>query len=178
MPQAANREVSAAPHGCYRCKGDERWCAITVYSDKEWQAFCRALGSPAWAKDSVFATIASRKENEDRLDALVEEWTLQHTAEEAANIMQRAGITAGVVSNGEDLNNNPQLAARGFYKMLEHTEIGPVPFSNPPFKLSKTPTEVSKAAPCFGEHTEHVCREILGMSDDEFIDLLNSGVLE
>jgi benzylsuccinate CoA-transferase BbsF subunit len=108
----------------------------------------------------------------------VEEWTLQRAPEEAAEIMQKAGIAAGVVVSGEDLSKNPQLAARGFYKMLNHTEIGPVPFSNPPFKLSKTSVEVRTAAPCFGEHTEYVCRQILGMSDDEFINLLQSGVFE
>jgi benzylsuccinate CoA-transferase BbsF subunit len=178
MPQAADREAFAAPHGCYRCKGDDRWCAIAVYTDNEWQAFCRALGNPAWTQESTFSTLTGRKGNEDRLDALVEEWTLQRAPEEAAEIMQKAGIAAGVVASGEDLSKNPQLAARGFYKMLNHTEIGPVPFSNPPFKLSKTSVEVRTAAPCFGEHTEYVCRQILGMSDDEFINLLQSGVFE
>ena len=176
MQQLANREAFAAPHGCYRCKGDDCWCAIAVYTDDEWQAFCRALSSPSWTQESDFVTLIGRKENEDRLDALVEEWTLKHTPEEVTEILQKAGITAGVVASGEDLSNNPQLAARGFYKMLNHTEIGPVPFSNPPFKLSETSVEVRTAAPCFGEHTEYICREILGMSDTEFIELLQSGV--
>lgn len=178
IPQAANREAYAAPHGCYRCKGDDRWCAIAVYTDDEWHAFCRALGSPAWAKEGAFTTLTGRKENEGRLDSLVEGWTLQHTPEEVEELMQKAGIAAGVVASGEDLSNNPQLTARGFYKMLNHTEIGPVPFSNPPFKLSKTSVEVRTAAPCLGEHTEYVCREILGLSDDEFINLLQCGVFE
>lgn len=178
MPQAANREAYAVPHGCYRCKGDDRWCAIAVYTDDEWHAFCRVLGSLSWTQESDFATLIGRKENEDRLDALVEEWTLTHTPEQVTEILQKAGIAAGVVASGEDLSNNPQLADRGFYKMLNHSEIGPVPFSNPPFKLSETSVEVRTAAPCFGEHTEYVCREILGISDTEFIDLLQSGVLE
>jgi benzylsuccinate CoA-transferase BbsF subunit len=176
--QAGNREACAAPHGCYRCKGDDRWCAISVYTDDEWRAFCQVLGNPVWAQDSVLSTLAGRKENEDKLDALTEEWTLQFSPEDVAEIMQQAGIAAGVVSNGEDLSKNPQLAARNFYPVLDHTEIGPATFSNPPFKLAESSVEVRKAAPCLGEHTEYICREILGLSDVEFIELLKSGALE
>ena len=62
--------------------------------------------------------------------------------------------------------------------MLDHTEIGPVPFSNPPFKLSDASVEVRRAAPCFGEHTEYVCREILKIPDEEFIEMLHEGIFE
>jgi benzylsuccinate CoA-transferase BbsF subunit len=178
MLQQANREAYAAPHGCYRCKGNDRWCAITVYTDEEWQSFCKVLGNPDWARDEAFATITGRKENEDRLDTLIEECTIRFSPEDIADKMQNAGIAAGVVSNGEDLSNNPQLNAREFYPMLDHTEIGLSSYSNPPFKLSKSSVEVRKAAPCLGEHTEYVCREILGLSDEKFIELLQSGVLE
>ena len=92
--------------------------------------------------------------------------------------LQSAGVAAGVVANGEDLNQNPQLVARGYFKMLKHTEIGLTPFSNPPFRFARTPGEVHSPAPCFGEHTEYVCREILGISDQEFVDLLQRQVFE
>lgn len=177
-PQSGNRDVYAAPHGCFRCLGDDRWCAIAVYSDEGWRAFCEALGNPAWSKETKFATFTGRKEYESELNTLVEEWTRQHTGEEIIIILQSAGVAAGVVSTGEDLNNNPQLTARGHYKMLNHTEIGPVPFSNPPFQFSDTPVDVRTVAPCFGEHTEYICREILKLSDEEFINLLQEGVFE
>ena len=178
MPQAANHELHAAPHGCYRCKGEDRWCAVSVFTDEEWRSFCTVIGNPSWTREKTFMSVTGRKENEDRLDALVEEWTLQFSPEEVSEKMQRAGISSGVVSNGEDLSKNPQLAARNFYQLLEHTEIGLSSYSNPPFKLSQSSVEVRKAAPCLGEHTEYVCREILGISDEEFINILQSGGLE
>jgi len=92
--------------------------------------------------------------------------------------LQEAGVPAGVVLNGRDLFENPQLSARGFYKELTHLEIGPHHYPSPPFKLSKTPGEPRMAAPCLGQHNEHVCRQILGMSDEEFVQLLNEGVFE
>jgi benzylsuccinate CoA-transferase BbsF subunit len=176
--QAGNRDALAAPHGCYRCMGEDRWCAIAVYSDEEWRAFCTVLGDPAWTKEDRFASLADRKKNEDELNKLVEEWTRPRTPEDVMATLQSLGVAAGLVSTGEDLNLNPQLAARGYFKVLQHTEIGPTPFSNPPFRFAKAQGEVRKAAPCFGEHTEYVCREILGMSDEEFVDLLEKRVFE
>jgi benzylsuccinate CoA-transferase BbsF subunit len=177
-PQVANRDALAAPHGCYRCMGEDRWCAIAVCSDEEWCAFCAVLGDPAWTREARFASLDARKQNEDDLNALVEGWTRRNTAEDVMAGLQSAGIAAGVVSTGEDLNRNAQLAARGYFKVLQHSEIGPTPFSNPPFRFAKAPGEVRKPAPCFGEHTELVCREILGMSDEEFVDLLQKRVFE
>jgi benzylsuccinate CoA-transferase BbsF subunit len=177
-PQSGNRDATAAPHGCFRCLGKDKWCAIAVYSDEDWHALCKAFDNPAWTREKKFATLVQRKENEDELNRLVEAWTQQHTAEEVMSILQSTGVAAGIVSSGENLNNNPQLIARKHYKLLNHTEIGPVPYSNPPFKFSEMPVEVRQAAPCFGEHTEYVCREILKISDEEFIDLLQAGVFE
>ena len=168
----------AAPHGCYRCKGDDRWYAITVYTDEEWQSFWKVLRNPDWTKDPSFATVTSRKENEDRLNTLIEEWILQFSPEDVADKMQNTGIASGIVSNGEDLNKNPQLKARDFYPMLDHMEIGLSSYNNPPFKLSNSSVEVRKAAPCLGEHTEYVCREILKLTDEQFIKILQSGALE
>ena len=177
-PQSGNKDVNAAPHGCFRCLGNDRWCAITVFTNEEWLAFCKALGNPEWAMEKKFANLAGRKKYEIELNSRVESWTIQHSPEEVMTLLQSNGVSAGIVSTGEDLNNNPQLFAREHYKVLNHTEIGPVPFSNPPFKFSDSPVEVRRAAPCFGEHTEYVCREILKISDEEFVEMLQEGIFE
>ena len=177
-PQVGNRDSLAAPHGCYRCQGDDRWCAIAVFSEDEWRSFCGVLGDPAWTKEARFALLTARKQNEDELDGLVEEWTRLHAAEDVMSRLQSAGVAAGVVSTGEDLNRNPQLIARGYFKTLIHAEIGPTPFSNAPFRFANTPSEVRSPAPCFGEHTEYICREILKIPDEEFVALLQNRVFE
>jgi len=92
--------------------------------------------------------------------------------------LQEAGVPAGVVANGRDLYEDLQLAARGFYKELNHAEIGPHHYPGPPFKLSKTPGEPHSPAPCLGQHNEYVYRQVLGMSDEEFVQLLNEGVFD
>ncbi|MDO8672251.1 MAG: CoA transferase, partial [Dehalococcoidia bacterium] len=82
------------------------------------------------------------------------------------------------VQTGEDVHYDPLLAHREFLRELEHAEIGRHCYEAPPFKLSKTPAELTKAAPCLGEDTEYVCTKILGMSDDEFVELMAAGVFE
>ncbi len=93
-------------------------------------------------------------------------------------ILQRVGVAAGIVANGQDLIEDPQLSARGHFKWLKHSEIGAYLVDNLPFRLSLTPCETQFAAPCLGEHTEYVCTKILGMSDEEFVELVQAGVLE
>jgi len=192
-----NRTAMAAPHGCYRCKGedrnytytarlgmaegrkDDRWCVIAVFNDDEWQAFCDVIGKPSWTKDPKFSTLLNRKENEDELDRMVEQWTIEHSPEEVMMLMQQAGVAAGVVQDAEDiLLRDPHIKARGYYVYLDHSVVGRSAYDGIAYKLSETPGQLSRAAPRIGEHTEYVCKEILGMSESEINEYLTESVLE
>lgn len=176
--RVGNRHPYACPHGVYRCQGDERWVAIAVFSDEEWQAFTQAIGQPQWTKSPKFSTLLARKQNEDELDRLVEAWSLNHTAEDVMRMMQESGVPAGVVESNKDLHEDPQLAHRNHFVRLNHPEMGLSAYDAPSFHLSKTPAELKLPAPCLGEHTAYVCTEILGMSDEEFLQLSEEGVFE
>jgi benzylsuccinate CoA-transferase BbsF subunit len=115
--------------------------------------------------------------NAAELDRRVEEWTLEHPAEEVMTLLQEAGVPAGVVENAEDAHHDPQFKHRHHFWELEHTEIGGANHSSLGLGLTRTPEEL-RAAHCLGEHTEYVCTQILGMSDKEFTDLLAEGVFE
>jgi benzylsuccinate CoA-transferase BbsF subunit len=174
---SGNRLAYAAPHGIYRCQGDDRWCAIAVFTDDEWESFCQVIGNPALAKDPRFATLLSRKQNEDELDRLVEAWTVKHSAEEVMSLMQASGVAAGVVANGKDLAEDPQLAHYQFFEEREHPVIGKNRYYHgPPFRLSETPHEVSRAT-LIGEHNDYVYTELLGLSDEEWAQLIAEGVI-
>lgn len=178
IPRMGNRCSYAAPHGAYRCHGQDRWCAIAVFTDEEWKSFCRVIGNPAWTNDLKFTTLLARKENEDELDRLVEEWTITHSAEEGMTMMQTAGVGAGVVENGEDLmEHDPQLRHRHHFWELDHPEIGKYRAQAPAFTLSKSPYEMRRA-PLLGEHNEYALKELLGMSDEEITELVTEGVVE
>lgn len=178
MTRRGNRSRRAAPHGAYRCRGDDRWCVIAVHTDEEWKSFGKVIGSPAWTQAPRFATMLGRLENADELDRLVESWTINHSPEEVMTLMQASTVPAGVVENAADIHNDPQLEHRRHFKPLEHPELGIHPYEMPAYRLSQTPIEIRMPAPCLGEHTEYVCKEILRMSDEEFLQLLEEGILQ
>lgn len=168
----------AAPHGAFRCKGDDRWCVISVFNDLEWQAFCSVIGKPDWSKEPEFSNLRGRKENEAQLNSLIEQWTMQHEAEEVMRLLQKAGVAAGVVQNAKDLYDDSQLKERECFWVANHKELGKFTHLGQPSRLSKTPAKLHRAAPCLGEHTEYVCRELLGMSEEEYDECLIEGIFE
>lgn len=175
LNRMGNRSLDRAPHGVYRCKGADRWCAIAVSTESQWQSFCEITGNQSLCEDKRFGTLSERKKNEDALDGCVEKWTETKSPEEIMTLLQAAGIPAGVVENVEDMFSDPQLQHRNHFVKLEHPELGSYSARNHAFRMSRTPAEL-KAAPCLGEHTEFVCREILGMNDETFINYLIDGV--
>ncbi len=178
VQRQGNRSASSAPHGAYRCRGEDRWCVIDVTTEEEWASFCKVIGAPSLTEDPRFDSLPGRKQHEDELDRLVEEWTQQYTAEDVMRLMQQAGVPAGVVAAGEDLLNDAQLKHRHHFVQMEHPEIGEHSSQGISFKLSHTPSQIVKPAPCLGQDTSYVCTELLGMSDAELVDLMAEGVFE
>jgi benzylsuccinate CoA-transferase BbsF subunit len=173
-----NSSDYAVPHGVFRCKGDDRWCTISVFDDLEWQAFCNAIGKPDWLKKTEYSNLRGRKKNEARLNKLIEQWTMQHEAEEVMKLLQKAGVAAGVVQNAKDLYDDIQLKERECFWVEDHKELGRFSHLGQPSRLSKTPAKLYNAAPCLGEHTEYVCRELLGIPQEEYDEYLVEGIFE
>ncbi|MCP4757200.1 MAG: CoA transferase [Proteobacteria bacterium] len=171
-----NRLDYAAPHGVYQCEGNDRWIAVTVFSDDEWKNFRQAIGNPEWTGDSKFASLADRKANEDELDRLVGEWTADKKPEEAEALLQENGVAAHVVQNAEDMYNDPQMKHYGHFRELENPDIGTIQSEIPPLKFSKS-KDVHFRAPLLGEHNQQVLSEFLGLSDDEISDLYVEGII-
>jgi benzylsuccinate CoA-transferase BbsF subunit len=173
-----NRDPNMAPHGAYRCLGNDRWVAIGVRTDEEWRTLCRLMGDPEWTKDPRFATLLGRKDNEDELDRLVQEWTRDYVDREAMALLQAGGVPAGIVQTCEDMVEvDPQLRERQAYRRLPHKVMGMRVWNAPGYILSKTPNHIWKAGPTVGEDNEFVYKEILGCSDDDMANLLIEGVI-
>ena len=76
----------------------------------------------------------------------------------------------------EDLFNDPQFKHRDHYVFLDHKEIGRHAYDGVEFKLSSCdPTY--RPSPLLGEHTEWVCKEILGWDDARIKEMAESGLL-
>jgi benzylsuccinate CoA-transferase BbsF subunit len=136
------------------------------------------MDRPELLEDIRFTSLTDRKQNEEELNKLVGEWTAKQSPEAVMERLQSAGVPAGVVKNTEDVYNDPQLAQRNIYWPMEHSEMGMFTHLGQSFQLSKTPSKPYSPSPLLGEHTEYICTELLGMSDEEFIDLVQKGAFE
>ena len=172
-----NHDPQAAPHGAYPCKGDDSWCAISVHSEQEWHALCRVMGNPSWSADPKFSSHSARKSNEDELDKKMGEWTCRLTAREIMEALQAAGVRAALVNTMKDIYTDPQLAQRPQWVVLEHPEIGNMHYQRPPFLLSNTPPGPSKRDPVLAEHNEYFYRRLLGLSEQEYNQLVEEKVI-
>jgi crotonobetainyl-CoA:carnitine CoA-transferase CaiB-like acyl-CoA transferase len=174
-----NRSLRAAPHGCYRCRGEDRWCAIAVFSETEWESFCEVLDHPEWLTDPRFSTLSSRLENVEVLDELIERWTTGRTDYEVMFALQEAGIAAGAVQNTEDqLRRDRQLRERRFFEEVPHLKKGTVTAAGIPLGLTATPGRSGCAGAAVGQDNEYVFGDLLGMAPEEIRRAIEVGAIE
>jgi crotonobetainyl-CoA:carnitine CoA-transferase CaiB-like acyl-CoA transferase len=174
-----SRSRRGAPQGCYPCRGDDRWCALSVFSEQEWSALCAVLERPQWRTDARFSDAAARLTHHDALDAELGAATRTWQEFELMTALQNAGVAAGVVQNAEDqYRRDPHLAARGFFEEVEHALKGKVVATGIPVGLTATPGRTPGAGAAIGADTERVLAEWLSLSPHEVATLRAAGVID
>ena len=163
-----NRHPSMAPHGVYRCRGEDRWVAIAVANDAEWRALLHALGDPPWAGDARFATSLARWRNQDALDPLIEAWTSERDAGEAMRSLQAHGVRAGHVMDDRDLDDDPHINAAGFFQQLTHADAGMHRYPGLMWTAAETPNAIRTPPVRLGEHNAYVYLDLLGVAQAEY----------
>jgi benzylsuccinate CoA-transferase BbsF subunit len=172
-----NRDDVMAPHNCYRCRGDDRWVSIAVSTEEEWQAFCQVMGNPDWTRDGRFCDARGRWQNQEELDTLITEWTVNYTHYELTEILQKAGVAAFPSLSNQEIFSDPHFKERKLAVEVEHPVMKKQVVLGAPWKLSETPAEVIKASPTMGENNEYVFGELLGLSSNEIKRLMDEQVI-
>ncbi|MBI2866138.1 MAG: CoA transferase [Chloroflexi bacterium] len=145
-----NRHPYAAPCGVYRCRGEDRWIAISVVDHQQWSALCQAMGKEEWMQPGAqFRSVLGRLHHQDELDRQISTWTQLHSPEQLMATLQAAGVPAGVVASPADLLRDPQLRHRSY----------PLAAGDAPFPMP-------------GQHNELVFRGLLGLDEGEFLECL------
>jgi benzylsuccinate CoA-transferase BbsF subunit len=160
----------AAPHGCYRCRGEERWCVIAVETEEQWRTLCRIIGQPGLAGDARFGSIDLRRRHAGELDAIINAWTVQRDPHDVMSALQDAGVPAGVVQTGSDLAVDPQLVARGFIERVKHPVLGEIPLAGLPLHFANAAHEPFRSPPPLGEDNRYAVCELLGYSADQLAE--------
>ncbi len=176
--RAGNRDRVAVPHGVYPCLGEDRWVALSVWSDEEWRRFRDALGDPEWVRDAALATADGRRAREGELDERIAGWTRGRSREEVVDALGSRGLRAAPVETISELFEDPQLAHRGFWRRVPHPVLGSITAMAAPYLLSATPTRHERAGPVLGADNDYVYGELLGISADERGALAREGVFD
>jgi crotonobetainyl-CoA:carnitine CoA-transferase CaiB-like acyl-CoA transferase len=172
-----NRSDRMSPQGQFMAAGDDAWVSIVCTDDADWGKLCEVMGKPDLAADPRFRTLADRKANEDELEMLIMEWTLQHDPFEATEMLQAAGIAAYPPLSNKQVLSNEHMEGHGFFVEKEHLEVGALRHAGIPWRMSETPCEVRSAAPVLGQDNEYVFGELLGFSSGQIADLASRGVI-
>ena len=175
IPESLGNRDDIAIQGCYPCKGEDRWIAITIANDHEWNQFVAAIGDPAWAKASEFNNHLSRRQNHDMLDEQISSWTQSQDHQDTMRLLQSFGVTSGPIMDARDVLNDPHLRERGFYAEASTPDTGTYRYPTTPFKMSSTTLGIRRGPVMLGQDNDYVYREVLGVSDDEFEELVNEG---
>ncbi len=165
-----------APHGIYPADGEDAWIAIACRDERDWRAFASVVGEP-WTAEPRFEGIAGRLASQDALDAAISRWTRTRERFATAAALQAAGVPAAAVQRpGERIDQDPNTSAWNLWPTVTHTKMGRVRVDGLPVHLSKTDWRIERGAPCVGEHTDEVLRELLGLGDSDLARLREEGV--
>ena len=164
-----NRHPQMAPHGVYRCAGEDAWVAIACRDDGEWRALRGVVkGLPAGAD------LNARLEAQDAIDEAISAWTRRHVKEDATALLQAAGIPAGPVNITPDMTADPQVQARRFFVPLE---AGPTPMPGNPIKMANIGSDDWTPCPRLGADNRTVLKDWLNYDDDRITTLEDAGIL-
>ena len=166
-----------APHGCYRCKGNDRWITIACANQKEWESFCKATDNSQWTKDERFIDDYDRIKNSQDLDKIIEEWTRNHTDYEIMEKLQNNGVAAAPVFNQLDFFTDSHAQEEEFMVPLPHPAEPAGYVYNTPWKMSMTPGKMRRHAPILGENNKYVLCNICGLTENEYLELIETKVV-
>jgi crotonobetainyl-CoA:carnitine CoA-transferase CaiB-like acyl-CoA transferase len=164
QPQG-NGSEHCAPHGAYRCSGDDDWLSLAVADEPQWRRLCDVL-----PELSAFASLSrdERMVRSEAIDRMLSTWARPRTASAAAATLIGAGIPAAALASSDDLVDCDHLRERGFW------EVGVAGGVLPGLPWRASFGRVFGAAPALGADTEGVVRE-LGLSPAAIAKVRASG---
>jgi crotonobetainyl-CoA:carnitine CoA-transferase CaiB-like acyl-CoA transferase len=164
MGNASSRH---APHGAWRCAGDDDWVSVVARTDAEWRALCHLV--PGLSGMAAF-DLGRRMDAERAIDAALTAWAGARSASAAAESLLKAGIPAAALARTGDLVKSAHLAAREFW---DRHGAGVLP--GLPWRASFGRT--TGTAPELGADSDHVLADVLGLSQERIVELRTSGAL-
>jgi crotonobetainyl-CoA:carnitine CoA-transferase CaiB-like acyl-CoA transferase len=172
--------VNNAPMGLYPCKpggpNDYVYLMTSRANPDHWDRLLKLIGREDLIGDARYATPMDRLQREREVDAIIAEWTRQHTKHDAMQIIGAAGIPAGAVLDTMELQNDPSFEQRGIMQVMHHPVHGDFKMPAWPVRVDGKPSRIA-SSPVLGEHTDDVLRKWLDLTEADVSTLRSDGVL-
>ncbi|MFD1193878.1 CaiB/BaiF CoA transferase family protein [Seohaeicola saemankumensis] len=157
-----------APYQAFQTK--DGWLNVGAANQSNWLRFLEVIGAPELNDDPKFASNEARKRNLPELVEILNGYLRQDTTEAWLARMETAKLPAGPINDILQMHDDPQTRAREMVLSVDHPRAGKVDTIGHPVKFSRTPANITRAAPLLGQHSRDILSE-LGL-DDARIDAL------
>ncbi len=167
-----NEDALHVPSDAYPCAGEDRWVALSVQGDAQWQSLVRLMAADGVAVDPALASEAARRARRGEVNALVADWVRTRDGFALMERLQAEGIPCGPVMNNRDVLLDPHLRARGFHERVDLPQpMGVRPIMGRPWKLANRSVRIRKPAPRYGEDGRAILQDVLGLPEERIASL-------
>jgi crotonobetainyl-CoA:carnitine CoA-transferase CaiB-like acyl-CoA transferase len=167
-----NQHPHIVPYQVFPTRDGEM--VVAVGNDAQFRKLAEALGMPELAADERYRTNADRLRHRDGLVAVISAVMKAKPTTHWRARLQAAGIPHGPINDLQAVFADPQVQARNMVVEMAHPTAGSVKLVGSPLKLSRTPVEMKRHPPLYGEHTAQVLSR-LGYSPDELDEMRRNG---
>jgi formyl-CoA transferase len=176
VPRSGNASGGGQPGWALRCApGGPNDYIYVIVQPPGWAPIAQLIGKPELAEDPDWATPAARLDKLDKMFALIEQWTEQHTKFEVMDKLNALNVPCGPIMSTAELIADETLADLGAVVEVEHPQRGTFKTVGCPIKLSDSPVEV-QTSPGLGEHNSTIYGS-LGIDTAELSELKAAGVI-
>lgn len=175
-PRMGNTTELGAPMNCYRCS-DGGFIVLFAILDSLWPKVAKVIGRSDLIGDERCDSLASRAANREFIDRITAEWVAQQTRDEAAAILQAAGVSVGPVLDHVEVANFPQYNEHEAVTEIDHPRYGKLKMYGMAPKFSVTRATISSPAPDLGEHNDAIYRDRLQIDETRLNSLREAGVI-
>lgn len=172
--QEGNDHPTSSPMGLFTASDGQ--FNLGASGEGNWIRLCNVLGYEQWLDDPDFKTEKLRVKHRPRLTALLQELFAQQTVAHWVDMLNEAGIPAGPVYNVPQVFEDPQVQHLGVARQVSAWQGGDRHLITQPVTLTRTPADIARTAPGWGEHTDHILAG-LGYSDGDIQRFKDEGAV-
>jgi CoA:oxalate CoA-transferase len=174
--RSGSQHPNGGPTGILRYRGDQY--IFLAVMPHQWPQMVRAMGKPELASDPRFRSARGRRDNNEALKGIIEEWLGSFpTRDDALAALDKERVACAPVLSLNEAMEHPHLRARNTVRRVKDRFLGELDIPGVPVKFSAWPDKLDLRAALLGEDNERVLHEVLGMPEDRIKALYSEGVL-